>query len=118
MNEIPVKIREVQGVIVIELPEILDYPTIYRMRDTITEQIESQKNRILLDFAKVKELNSTGLGIIISRLRRARESGGDIKVMNPSEEIMNLMEIMGADKIFDIVNSVEQAVSLFKSQIE
>ncbi|MEW5692298.1 MAG: STAS domain-containing protein [Candidatus Hydrogenedentota bacterium] len=113
-----VKSKETRDVVIIELPEVLDYPTVNKIRDIMNKSIDMGKPKIILDFTKVKEINSTGIGIIISRVRRAREKGGDIKILKPKTEVRKIIEVMGADKIFDIVNNIEEGLSLFEMKID
>ena len=58
--------------------------------------------RVVLDLAAVGFLDSTVLGTIVGVLRRAREAGGDVKVVLPEGPARRIFEITGLEKVVDI----------------
>jgi anti-sigma B factor antagonist len=65
---------------------------------------------VIMDLSGITFLDSSGLGALIALLKRTTESGGDIKLAGLRKEIRLVFEITRAYKIFDIFDSVEEAL--------
>ena len=77
-----------------------------------------QKGIILcsIDIANVRFINSSGIGVLITLLTKFRNKGGDLVLVNPSEQVNKLLIITKLNAIFNIVQTKEEAVqSLNKS---
>jgi anti-sigma B factor antagonist len=77
----------------------------------IISLVESKNTKAIVDLTKVTYLDSTTLGVLIGGLKRFRDKDGDLVLVCPSPRILRAFEITGLDKIFDIFNSVEDAIS-------
>jgi anti-sigma B factor antagonist len=67
--------------------------------------------RLVLDLEAVDFLDSTGLGTIVSVLKRARTHGGDLRLVCTEARIRRLFEITGLDKAVPLHASLDDAVS-------
>jgi anti-sigma B factor antagonist len=70
---------------------------------------ETVKN-VILDLTLVDFMDSSGLGTIIALLKRVSERGGDLKIVGLSKKVRMVFEITRAYKVFDIVDTVDEAV--------
>jgi anti-anti-sigma factor len=70
--------------------------------------------KIILDIQKIKFIDSSGLGSLLSILRLVKDQGGDIKIANMKKPIRALFELVSMHKIFEIYNSVEEAEQGFE----
>jgi len=69
-----------------------------------------------IDISDVRFINSSGIGVLITLLTKFRNKGGDLVLVNPSEQVNKLLIITKLNAIFNIVNTQEEAVqSLNKS---
>ena len=69
-----------------------------------------------IDISDVRFINSSGIGVLITLLTKFRNRGGDLVLVNPSEQVNKLLIITKLNAIFNIVNTQEEAVqSLNKS---
>ena len=55
-----------------------------------------------LDLGKVNFIDSTGLGMLVSVLKEAREKGGQVNLFNPNREIQRLLQITGLERVFRV----------------
>jgi anti-sigma B factor antagonist len=67
----------------------------------------------LLDLSAVNYINSTGIGSIIQAFRLAQSKGGDLKILNPSQCVSQIIQISKLDSIFKIYHNQETAVASF-----
>ena len=75
-------------------------------RKKLIKVVEQSKGEIILDFAKVEEVDSAGLGLIIAAHNTLKNCGGKLILTNVSKEIHGLFLATRLDKQFE-VNSVE-----------
>ena len=66
--------------------ELIDRGQAASLLDEIEEGIEKNENKILLNLADLKYLNSSGLNVIINILTKARKSGGDVAICNVNKK--------------------------------
>ncbi len=85
-----------------------------RLNDTFNEKLEDGNINFIVDLTKLQHINSSGLGVLITLLTRARKRGGEMVLVNPSEYIRNLMMITKLNTIFKVFPSKEEAIIQFK----
>ncbi len=71
----------------------------------------------VMDFSEMDFIDSTGLGAIISSLRKVTEMDGDIYIANLQDKPRILFEITRAYKIFEVFDDVETAIQALKNEI-
>ncbi|MCB0494437.1 MAG: STAS domain-containing protein, partial [Cyclobacteriaceae bacterium] len=60
-------------------------------------------------------INSSGLGVLITLLTKARKVGGEVVLANPSAYIKNLLLITKLNTIFKIHPNQEKALEAYKT---
>lgn len=83
------------------------------LNDTFNEKVEDGTKNFLVDLTNLQHINSSGLGVLITLLTRARKRGGEMVLVNPSEYIRNLMMITKLNTIFKVYPSREEAMAEF-----
>jgi anti-sigma B factor antagonist len=69
---------------------------------------------LVVDLGKIKWMNSSGLGILMSVLTTVKEAEGELKIANATTKIENLLVITQLTKVFHNYNSVEKAVASYE----
>ena len=83
------------------------------LRDLIREKINSGHKMLLLNLAGVNYIDSTGLGELVSGYRLVKGQGGELKLMNLSKRVSDLLQITKLYSVFDIHNDEVKAVASF-----
>lgn len=96
---------------VIELEGEVDVYTAPQLKQQMISMLEGGAGNLIVNLTKVDYLDSTALGVLIGGLKRMREMDGNMVLVCPSPRIRRVFEITGLDKIFDIYNTEEDAVS-------
>jgi anti-sigma B factor antagonist len=65
---------------------------------------------IIVDLAGLKFIDSCGLGVLVRALRWTRESGGDLSLAAPQQQVRRVLEITGLIDVFSVYPSVKRAV--------
>jgi anti-sigma B factor antagonist len=84
--------------------------------DLVNDKINESINLCAVDLSDVRYMNSTGIGVLITILTKFRNRGGEVALVNPSEQIKKLLVITKLNAIFTIVNNEEEAKSKLTSK--
>ena len=103
-----------EGVAVVGLTGEVDVYTSPRLKQEIVDLLNQGVSKVVIDTTKVEYLDSTGLGVLIGGLKRARERDGDLRLICDSPRILRIFEITGITNIFDIHRSEAYALDAVK----
>ncbi len=108
-------VSEVYNAVVITLKgNIMGGPTGAKLHDTLNSLKEEGKLNVVVDLAKVKFMNSSGLGMLISAMTTMRNAGGDLRLANPAAKIRSLLVVTKLITVFEHFDSVQEAAESFK----
>ena len=82
-------------------------------KDIVESMVEDFKAKLLkiinqdikelsIDLKNVKNIDSTGLGILIAAKNSLDRAGGELDLKNVPDNIGNLMQILGLDSFFNL----------------
>ena len=80
------------------------------LRDALEALIADGRRRLTLDLGGVTFLDSTGLGIVVGRLKKLARHGGTLTVAASHERVLRVFAITGLDQLLDIHPDLEGAV--------
>ena len=91
----------------------LDATCSAQLKDTVSAMIDAQKMKILIDMSAVHFIDSSGLGMLVACLRSATAAGGILKITSLQESPRKLFEVTRLDRVFEIFNDRDTAVTEF-----
>jgi len=94
---------------------IMGGPDGAKLLDSLHELKEQGKKNVVVDLAKVKFMNSSGLGMLISGMTTMRNAGGDLRLANPADRIQSLLIITKLITVFKHYDSVEAAAESYEA---
>jgi anti-sigma B factor antagonist len=112
---IQVNCRQVDSVTVVDVAGRItlgDGSTL--LRDTIRELVAKDEKRILLNLGEVSYIDSSGLGELVSAFTQVRKQGGDLKLLNLTRKVHDLLQITKLYTVFDVKDDEASAVKSFK----
>jgi anti-sigma B factor antagonist len=93
---------------------ILDEANIQQIGDEITRLIDSQPQpKVLISFENVDHLSSAALGTLITINNKIRTKDGQLRLANIDAQIYEVFVITKLNKLFQIHESAEQALTSF-----
>jgi anti-sigma B factor antagonist len=115
-NEESFSITEVEDgqVQLIRCPDRIDINVSYILRDILTDLIEQDKYKIILELKDTNYIDSSGLGAIVSRIAAARSNQGDVRLASAGESINDLLELTHLNKILNSYSDVESAIASYR----
>lgn len=105
------EVSELAGWTVVHVYGELDVATSPTLREQLIRLVSEGRSRLVLSLDGVDFLDSTGLGTIISALKRVRTHDGDIRLVCTQARITRLFEITGLDKAIPLLPTLDAAVA-------
>jgi anti-sigma B factor antagonist len=76
-----------------------------------SDLIQNGEANFVVDLKDLKFINSSGLGMLLTLLTKARKSGGEVVLANIPEQVSNLLLITKLTNIFKTGESVDEAIT-------
>jgi anti-sigma B factor antagonist len=83
------------------------------LRDSINETISEQETKVLLNFAEVPYLDSTGLGEVVRSYTSIKKAGGVVKIVNLTNKVRDLLSVTKLITVFDTFENEDKAIESF-----
>jgi len=83
------------------------------LRELVADLLSEGNVKILLNLAGVDYIDSSGLGALVSASASTRKAGGQMKLVNLTHRIDDLMEVTRLYTVFDISSDEAAAVKSF-----
>ena len=84
------------------------------VRDAINDLMDKGNKKILLNLTDVNYIDSSGIGLLVSSLTNVRSHGGELKLVNITKRIRDLLQITKLFSLFDIKDDEATAVASFR----
>ncbi len=89
----------------------IDIATAPSLRMQLLDLIEQAKISLIVDLEAVDFLDSTGLGVLVSALKRVRGVQGDLALVCTRPHILKVFDITGLSRVFAIHETIDAALS-------
>ncbi len=83
------------------------------LRDTVRELLSKGRKKILLNLGEVNYIDSSGIGELVSAFTTVRNQGGELKLLNLTKKVHDLLQITKLDTVFDVKDDEAAAVKSF-----
>jgi anti-sigma B factor antagonist len=106
--------RQVGGVTVVDISGRIELgEESAALRDLVSELLNNGHKQILLNLGDVHYVDSTGLGTLVSAFTSVRKQGGELKLLNLTDKVTDLMQMTKLYTVFDVKNDEAVAVKSF-----
>lgn len=115
MAELDVKERQAGDVTILDMSgEVRIGEGAVALRDSIRNLADQGKQKVLLNLAGVKYMDSTGVGELIANYTTVKRQGGQLKLLNLTDRIQNLLVITKLLTVFDSYDDEAEALKSFE----
>ena len=83
------------------------------LRDLVYELLGKGHKKLLLNLGDVNYIDSSGLGALVSAFTSVRNQGGELKLLNLTKNVHNVMQITRLYTVFEILDNEAVAVKSF-----
>ena len=98
------------SVTVVHVEGEIDVYTAPLLREVLDKQVAAGRTHLVVDLEKVTFMDSTGLGVLVGRLKLVRGQNGTLRIVSAQERILKVFKITGLDKVFHIYPTVDEAL--------
>ncbi len=91
----------------------LDHHIAEKIKGLVDDKMRSTNAvNIIFDFSELSFMDSSGLGVIMGRYKKARTLGGKVIVFGVNAGILRIMEMSGLSKIIKLAPNYEKAIRI------
>ena len=106
--------RQVDSVTVIDMSgKIILGEETAQLRETVKKILSKGNDRILLNLSDVSYIDSSGLGQLVSCFATTSGKGGQMKLLNLTNKVKEVLQITKLSTVFDIFEDESKAIQSF-----
>lgn len=115
MAELEVKERQAGDVTILDMSGAIRIGEgSVALRDAVRRLVNDGKKKVLLNLGGVNYMDSSGVGELIANYTTLSREGGQLKLLNLTDRIQNLLVITKLLTVFDAYDSESEALTSFK----
>ena len=105
--------RNIGPVTLLELSERLTIENVPELRDTLQNLAAQGRRSLLLDCSRISVVDSQGIGNLVSNWLSFKKRGGQLKLLNPSVRLREVLQIIGLHKVIECFDDIGKALRAF-----
>ncbi len=114
MSDLNITTRHIEDIVILDLEGRIQLgETSANLHQTLKTQVDEGKRQIVINLAKVTAIDSSGLGSLIAGYATLEKNDGELKLVNLSERVSELMTITKLFTVFDIFENEQDAIASF-----
>lgn len=87
----------------------IDSNTSKTFEDKISQLLEKQEKKLLIDFSLVNYISSSGLRVLLSSVKKMKDLNGKIALLQPNDFIKNTIDVSGFASIIPYFIETDKA---------
>jgi anti-sigma B factor antagonist len=113
MNNVEISSAADGDIVIVYLKgQALDASNVQRFRAETSPIFDGAKNFVFV-LKDLKFVDSSGIGALLSSLRKAHAVGGDVKLAELQAGVKQLFELVRMNRLFEMFETVEDAKASF-----
>jgi anti-sigma B factor antagonist len=106
--------REREGIVILDLTgELTVGGPASVLREKLRQLAEANRNKIILNLAKVDFIDSTGLGAMVVGYTTLQKAGGRLVLLNLNRRQLELLVLTKLSTVFEVFEDEQDAVNSF-----
>lgn len=97
------------GFAVVEASGDLDLYNVPRLREALTDLHRAGWNLIVVDMSRVTFMDSSGLGVLIGGIKRAKAGDGELVLAGTQERELRILRVTGVVKVLPCFATLPEA---------
>jgi len=85
------------------------------LKDVVRELLSKGQKHILLNLGNVNYIDSSGIGELVSAFTTVRNENGDLKLLNLTKRVNDLLQITKLSTVFDVKDDEAGAIKSFNA---
>lgn len=100
--DIQVKFDDRENKILVDLNGDLDLNSVSDFKRQMDEALEGNKTDVLIGCKELRYIDSTGLGVLVSILKKVKEYGGTMEIKALKPYLFKIFDVTGLTNVFKI----------------
>lgn len=96
----------------VKISGILNAQTVGKLKLHIERILKEPVKLVVLNFEDLEEIDSSGIGAVVSLLKRMRMKKNDVRIYKLQGPVQKLFELLRIDKSMEIFNDLDAAMAL------
>jgi len=84
------------------------------LRNLISDLLSKGHRQMVFNLSEVDHIDSSGISYLVSTYATVRRDGGELKLLNPTNKVRDMMRFTKLNAIFDILDDEAAAIRSFK----
>ena len=115
MSSVKISTRQVDGVTILDMSgRITLGEGSVQLRDAVRDLLGKGQKHVLLNLGDVTYIDSSGIGELVSAFTTAKNQGGELKLLNLTRKVHDLLQITKLYTVFDVKDDEASAIASFK----
>jgi anti-sigma B factor antagonist len=108
-----ITVSEMKKVRLLEVSGRVDSVSADDLKAALEAALRAGYNQVVVDLHDVEYMSSAGLRELVSALKQANRQDGDLRLANPSDRVMEVLELAGLNTIFQVFPTRADAIGSF-----
>jgi anti-sigma B factor antagonist len=105
------------SVVYFELDGMLDAHNFETLEALFEKYFEKGIYRFVIDIKRLTYVSSAGAGVFIGAVGTCQDNDGNVVLVQPSQEVKEIFELLGVYQIFPVVPVRSQAMEVFTKKV-
>ncbi len=114
MSELSIERRELEDVVLLYPSGFINAHTVRFFEAEIQKALQQRRFKIVVNCSGLTYIASAGLGAMMGAIEEIRDNGGDLRLTDLNETVMNIFEILGFTHLYKIFASEMDAIASFR----
>ena len=104
-----ISVEKKDGVVVLRPSGDVDLSSSRELQQSVKQAMEGKPTRVVVDLANVPYMDSSGVATLVEAMQIARKQSTKLVLCAMQGKVRSIFEIARLDRVFTIVDDVEQA---------
>ena len=109
--DLRVRTRTVNGATVVGVAGEVELHSARQLRAELLQACSGECPCVVVDLSAVSFIDSSGIGVIVGALKRARERGGSLVLVSPQPRVRRIFEITGLLGALPFYDAIDGAIA-------
>ncbi len=109
--DLRLRVKNIGAATLLEVGGEIDLHSAPQLRAALLKTGEGVAPRWIIDLSEVIFIDSTGIGVLVGALKRAREAGGEVHFCGAATRVKRVFEITGLSRVLPLFDTRDAAIS-------
>jgi anti-sigma B factor antagonist len=102
-DDLVIEVLERPGGVLLRLVGDVDVMVVSRLRDALNDALIGDSDRVVLDLADLRWIDSVGIGVVVAAWKRGRAAGTALVLWRPSTKAQAILRLSRLDRVMTVL---------------